>query len=117
MVLPPQYEAQNEAREREIPLAFNDIWDRSRYMLNVVPPPKRPQGWCGPIPRDGYEILENKGGKLVATLLANGTYELMDEVRRKEFDLLTARVDVAGKRAHDRWLEEYAKLKAEEPSR
>jgi hypothetical protein len=116
MVLPPQYEAQNEAREREIPLAFNDIWDRSFYMIKVVPAPKRAEGWCGPIARNGYEILETKSGKLVATLLANGTYELKDEVRRREFDLLTTRADKAGKEAHDRWLEEYAKLKAQEPA-
>jgi hypothetical protein len=117
MVLPPQYEAQNEAREREIPLAFNDIWDRAMYMLKVVPPPQRQGGWAGPIARDGFEVLDTKSGHLIAIFLANGTYELRDEVRRREFDLLTVRVDRAGKIAHDKWLEEYAKLKAEEPLR
>ncbi len=117
MVLPPQYEKQNEAREREIPLAFGDIWDRTMYLLKVVAPPQRMKGWAGPIARNGYEILDTKGGHLIATLLANGTYELKDEVRRREFDLLTARVDRAGKAAHDKWLEEYARLKAEEPLR
>jgi hypothetical protein len=117
MVLPPQYEAQNEAREREIPLAFADIWDRSMYMLKVVQPPQRARGWAGPVARVSYEILDTKGAHLVATLQANGTYDLKDEVRRREFDLLTARVDKVGKEAHDRWLEEYAKLKADEPIR
>lgn len=117
MVLPPQYEKQNEAREREIPLAFNDIWDRGMYLLKVVPPPQRRKGWVGPVARNGYEILDIGSGHLIATFQANGTYELRDEVRRREFDLLTARVDKEGKEAHDRWLEEYAKLKAEEPLR
>ena len=117
MVLPPQYEAQNAAREREIPLAFHDIWDRTMYMIASVPPPQRKKGWAGPIARNNFEVRDTKSGQVVAIFLSNGNYELHDEVRRREFDLLIGRVDRAGKTAHDQWLEEYAKLKAEEPLR
>jgi hypothetical protein len=119
MVLPPQYEEMRRARVQAVPAAFKEVLSEAGVLddhaLKVLDPPERPQGWVGPVQRPSFEIRK-KGSKgaLVARIQADGGTELLEEGFGPLLDGIMALANRAGQKAHDDWLEEYARLKAEQ---
>ncbi|MGE5379286.1 MAG: hypothetical protein ACM3L5_00260 [Candidatus Saccharibacteria bacterium] len=117
MVLPPQYEEMRRARVQEVPLAFKEVLSKAGvladYVLKVLNPPEHPPGWTGPMQRPSFEI-KRKGAKgaAVARILPGGETELLEEGFAPLLDEIMEQANLAGKKAYDEWLAEYARLKA-----
>jgi hypothetical protein len=118
MVLPPQYEEMRRARVQEIPVAFREVLSKAgvldEYMLKVLNPPEHPAGWAGPVQRPSFEVRKKGArGKVVAKIQPGGETELLEKGFGPLLDEIMTIANDAGQKAHDAWLAEYARLKAE----
>lgn len=121
MVLPPQYEEMRRGRVEATPSAFHDVLAEAevldRYVLRRIDPPSRLPGWTGPVARPSFEIWSNGlPRELVARLSPDGSSECFDSAFGPMLEKMLVRIERAGQKAHDDFLEEYARLK-QEPDR
>jgi hypothetical protein len=119
MVLPPQYEEMRRARIEATPLAFREVLSKAgaldRYELTKVDPPRRPNGWTGPVARPSFEVYERGPARtLMARILPDGSIESLAKPFAPLLEKMLVRIEAAGQKAHDDFLAEYARLKEED---
>ncbi|MFW9924854.1 MAG: hypothetical protein ACFFDW_16370 [Candidatus Thorarchaeota archaeon] len=57
MVKHPRYQAMDDARQKEIPLAFEEFCSKN-FSLEIIPPIKEEPPRPGPIPRPAFRVLD-----------------------------------------------------------
>ncbi|MBD3192631.1 MAG: hypothetical protein GF308_18465 [Candidatus Heimdallarchaeota archaeon] len=106
MVKHPKYQAMDDARESEIPRAFN-LFCKEGFSLRTIKPSHSRESEAipaGPIPRPTFEVVDEQGEKM-AEFYPNGHSKCFDEKFQNYFDQMVVVIEKAAQRA----LEEFEK--------
>ncbi len=101
MVKPPRFQAMDNARQREIPVAF-EKFKTAQFQMKKIEPKELEEKIPGPLPRPTFQILDSDG-KLVAFFHPHGYGECKEESFKPIFDKMFKAI----KRAANKALKEY----------
>lgn len=105
---PPQYEEMDGGRELAIPRAFRMFCESSgNYRLVTIPPEQHPPGWCGPLPRNTYEVRRADSDELMAEFYPNGNYNNYSKDFEPTFRQMVDIIELSGQEAYRRFMDEY----------
>ncbi|MFX1294243.1 MAG: hypothetical protein ACFFD2_05220 [Promethearchaeota archaeon] len=102
MVKHPKYQAMDNARQSEIPSAFEE-YATDEYKLKIIEPQTTSKPVAGPIPRPHFEIFD-KNKKLVAQFYSNGRSECLDETFRPIYEKMVDAIEQAAQKALQEFL-------------
>jgi hypothetical protein len=99
MVKHPRYQAMDNARQHEIPVAF-DRHNTGKFRMKKIEPREPKERIPGPLPRPTFQVLE-KNGNLVAFFHPNGHAECRNASFRVIFDKMQRDIEEAASETLD----------------
>ena len=111
MVKHPRYQAMDQARQDEIPLAFEKFCkNKEKYEIRIIEPKIPEESIPGPTPRPTFQIIDKTTGELLAYLHPYGHGECCIDEFEDTYNKIFKQVEKAAVRA----LKEYNKMRKKE---
>ncbi|MBD3406364.1 MAG: hypothetical protein GF411_09660 [Candidatus Lokiarchaeota archaeon] len=99
MVKHPKYQAMDDARQSEIPRAF-EKYCPEEYELDIIQPKRDPRP--GPIPRPTFRVLDSDG-HLLAHFHPNGYSECHNDSFKDIYEKMKVMIEKAAKRGYEEY--------------
>lgn len=109
MVKHPRYQAMDNARQHEIPIAFERHKTRD-FRMKKIEPRESKERIPGPLPRPTFQVLDKKEN-LAAFFHPSGHAECRDESFRAIFDRMQRDIERAASKALDEFEKSEKKLR------